>query len=86
MQDLQTVLIVLLSIGFGILLIMGIVMVFVLIRIVTNIRHITERLDETSENMGEMVKYVGKKVAPAAISALGSIIVRRVKSKVKRGK
>ncbi len=85
MQDIQTVLVVLLSIGFAVLLVLGIIMVFILIRIITNIRHITQRLDETTENMGEMAKHVGKKVAPAALSALGSLLIRKAKSKVKKG-
>lgn len=85
-MEVQTVLVILLSIGFGILLILGIVMVVVLIKIMTNIRRVTQRLDETSENMGEMAKYVGKKVAPAAMSAVGSMLMNRAKSKVKRDK
>ena len=86
MQEIQTILVILLSIGFLVLLIMGIAMVVILIKIMANIRRITQRLDETSENMGEMAKYVGKKVAPAALSALGSVLIRGVKSKVKRNK
>ena len=86
MQEVQTILIILLSIGFGVLLILGIIMVVVLIKIMTNIRRVTQRLDETSENMGEMAKYVGKKVAPAAMSAVGSMLMRRAKSKIKRDK
>jgi hypothetical protein len=86
MQEIQTILVILLSIGFMVLLIMGIAMVVILIKIMTNIRRITQRLDETSENMGEMAKYVGKKVAPAALSALWSVVLRSAKSKVKRNK
>jgi hypothetical protein len=86
MQEVQTILVVILSIGFVILLIMGIAMVVILIKIMTNIRRITQRLDETTENMGEMAKYVGNKVAPAAMSALGAVLMRSAKSKFKRGK
>ncbi|HEX7259585.1 MAG TPA: hypothetical protein VF272_01490 [Candidatus Saccharimonadia bacterium] len=85
MQEVQNILVVMLSIGFAVLLVLGIIMVFILIRIITNIRHITQRLDETTENMGEMAKHVGRKIAPAALSALGSLLVRKAKSKVKRG-
>ncbi len=86
MHDVQNILVVVLSLGFAVLLILGIIMVFILIRIITNIRHVTQRLDETTENMGEMAKHVGKKVAPAALSALASLLVRKAKSKVKGGK
>ncbi len=86
MQELQTVLIILLSIGFGILLLMGIAMVFIIVNILNNVRRITQRVDETSENMGEMAKYMGKKVAPAAVGALMRVALRGVKSKVKKDK
>lgn len=86
MQEVQTILIILLGIGFVVLLIMGIAMVFIFIKIMTNIRRITQRLDNTSENMGEMAKYMGKKFAPAALSALGSLLLRGAKSKIKRDK
>ncbi len=84
MQEVQTILIILLSIGFFILLILGIAMVLVLFKIMTNIRRITQRLDETTENLGDMATYVGKKVAPTALSALGSLMWRGAKSKVKK--
>lgn len=86
MENIQTVLVILLSIGFAVLLILSIIFTFILVRIITNIRHITQRIDETSENMGEMAKYMGKKVAPAALSALGSIVMDKAKKKVKRDK
>ena len=86
MQEVQTILIILLGIGFVVLLIMGIAMVFIFIKIMANIRRITQRLDNTSENMGEMAKYMGRKFAPAALSALGALLVRTAKSKIKRDK
>lgn len=86
MQELQTVLIIILSIGFGILLLLGIAMVFIIVNILNNVRRITQRVDETSENMGEMAKYMGKKVAPAAVGALMRVALRSAKSKVKKDK
>jgi hypothetical protein len=65
---------------------MGIAMVFIFIKIMANIRRITQRLDNTSENMGEMAKYMGRKFAPAALSALGALLVRTAKSKIKGDK
>ena len=84
MQELQTVLLVILGVGFAVLLILGIAMVIIIINILSNIRRVTQRLDETSENMSEMVKYLGKKTAPAAMAALLKVALRSAKSKVKR--
>lgn len=86
MEQVQTILLIILSAGFAVLLILGIIMVFVLLKIATHIRHVTQRLDETTENMGEMAKYMGRKVAPKALSALGALLVRSAKNKVKRGR
>ena len=84
MQDPETVLVIILSIGFAMFLILGCVMVYIAIKVLMNIRNVTERLDETTENMSEMAKYMGQKVAPAAMAALMQVIVRGVKSKTKR--
>ncbi|HVE80674.1 MAG TPA: hypothetical protein VNA68_00835 [Candidatus Dormibacteraeota bacterium] len=83
MQDTQTVLVILLSIGFLILVIMGIIVSFVLVKILLNIRRVTQRLDETTENMGEALKYAGRKLVPAALSALSGVMLNKVKSKMK---
>lgn len=86
MEETQTILVILLSIGFLFLLVMSSIVVFLLIKILQNIRRVTQRVDETSENMGEMVKYVGRKVGPAAVTALGSILWRTTKQSLKRKK
>lgn len=84
MDQVQSVLLVLLAVGFLILLVVAIIAAFVVFKILSNIRRITQRLDETSENMGDMVKYMGRKLGPAAASAVGSVLLRRVKSSFKR--
>lgn len=79
-QAIASVIIVVLAVVF---LIVGIAVVVVLLNILKNIRRVTQRVDETSENMGEMAKYFGSKVAPVAASALGSVLWRKAKSKMK---
>lgn len=86
MQDVQTVLVILLSIGFLILLIISIAVMFVLFKIMTNVRRFTQRVDEGTENINEMIKYIGKKAGPAAASALAGVALRSMKSSFKRGK
>ncbi len=86
MQDAQTVLVILLSIGFLILLVMGILVTFVAFKILSNIRRISERVDESTQNINETIRYVGKKVGPAAASAVASVLLRTVKSSFKKGK
>lgn len=80
-QAIASVIIVVLAVIF---LIVGIAIVVVLLNILKNIRRVTQRVDETSENMGEMAKYVGTKLGPVAASALGSVLWRKAKSRMKR--
>jgi membrane protein implicated in regulation of membrane protease activity len=84
MDQLQTVLLVILGIGAAIFLIVAIAVAFVLFKILSNVRRITERLDETSENLGQMAKYLGTKIGPATASAIASVLWRRFKSSGKR--
>jgi uncharacterized protein YoxC len=86
MENIQTILLIILSIGFAILLIIAIAVGFLIVKILSNIRRITQRVDETSENLGEMTKYMGQKVGPAAAAALWSLVWRRTKSSIRRKK
>lgn len=84
MEDLQTILVILLSIGFLILLILSIAVAVVFFKILSNVRRLTQRIDETTEDLGEMAKYVTKKLGPAAASAMLSVLLRRAKSSFKK--
>ncbi|TAK89592.1 hypothetical protein EPO04_00590 [Patescibacteria group bacterium] len=84
MQDVQAVLVTILGIGFAVFLIMAIITVSIAIKILTNIRHITQRLDETTTSASEFMKYFGKSVGPAAASAVASVVARSIKNGFKR--
>ena len=84
MEDIQTVLVILLSIGFLILLIISIAVSIVIYKILTNIRRLTQRIDETTEDINEMARYITKKVGPAAASAIMSVMLRKAKSSFKK--
>ena len=86
MQEAQSVLVILLSIGFIILIVLTSLILFVFYKVLTNIRRITSRLDETTENLGEMTKYMGRKLGPAAASAVTAVFWRTLKSSMKRDK
>ncbi len=86
LQVALAVIAVILSIGFIVFLAVGIAALFVLFKILKNVRHVTERLDETSQNVGELAKYMGRKVGPAAASAVVSVLLRQFKSGFKRKK
>ena len=82
-QAIASVIIVVLA---AIFLIIGIAVVIMLLNILKNIRRVTQRVDETSENMTEIAKYMGTKLAPAAASAVVALFWRKAKSRIKRRK
>lgn len=86
MTDIETVLVVILSIMLAIFLLLGIVVTAITIKILSNIRHITQRIDETTASFGDMAKYFGKNVGPAMISALVAVVSRKARSGFKRKK
>lgn len=83
-QTIQTILLIILAVGFSIMLLLGIIMAFIFVKIMTNIKHITQRADETSANLGQTLGYLSRKVAPAAFSALFAVLLRGAKSKIRR--
>ena len=85
MQEFQSIASVIIVVLAVIFLVFGIVIVVMVFNILRNIRRIIQRVDETSENVGELIKYMGKKTAPGAMSAIGKFMWRRAKSKVKKG-
>lgn len=80
MEDVQTVLVTILGIAFAIFLILAVIAIALVVKILSNIRHITQRIDETSASFGELAKYFGKNIGPAALSALVSVISRKARS------
>lgn len=86
MTEVQTVLVVILGITLAVFLIMAVIGVAIAIKILTNIHHITQRLDETTASFSEIAKYAGKNIGPAALSALVSVATRMARSGFKRGK
>lgn len=86
MQDVQAVLVTILGIGFAVFLVMAIIAVTLVVKILSNIRHITQRIDETTTSASEMMKYFGKSFGPAAASAIASVVARTIKSSMRRKK
>jgi predicted Holliday junction resolvase-like endonuclease len=78
------IILIILSIFLAIFLLSSIVLLVILIKVINNIRRVVQRVDETTENMGELLKYTGRKMAPAAMAALMRMVFKRAKSKVKR--
>lgn len=73
----ERVLVIILAIGFGLLLILSIALVAIIISIMRSLSRIAHRAEETTENFNEIAKMLGKRLAPAALSALAAAVIGR---------
>ncbi|HSH31138.1 MAG TPA: hypothetical protein VK963_00535 [Candidatus Saccharimonadales bacterium] len=78
MDSTLTVLVIILSVGFIILLTLSITVIYVLIRILQNIRGITKKTELATENMSETMRMIVRKVAPLALPTIGGALLRRL--------
>ena len=78
-MQIETVLVILLSIGFIILLGISITLMLIMIKIMNSVRHIAEKAETTTDNLSVIIKDVGKKLAPGLLSAVAAAIFKRVR-------
>lgn len=83
MTTVETILIVFLAAALLIFLILAIVVVSLFIAILRNVRKISQRAEDATENVSDIVKMVGRRVAPIALSAAVAAAMRRFKKKGK---
>ncbi len=72
-----TILVVFLSVALLSFLILGIIAATFSIQILRNVRQISRRAEETTENLADLTKMIGSKVAPVALSAAIAAAMRR---------
>ncbi len=77
MATAETILVVFLSAALLLFLILGIVMVSIGIAILRNVKHISQKASDASDNVGDIIKMVGTKIAPVAMSAAVAAAMRR---------
>lgn len=83
MNTVETVLVVLLSVGFLSLLILGIILISIMIAIMKNVKRISDRAEEATSNVAELAATIGRKVAPLAFSGLAGAAVKWFKNRSK---
>ncbi|MBW3538285.1 hypothetical protein KY386_02205 [Candidatus Parcubacteria bacterium] len=78
MDSTLTALVIILSVGFIILLALSITVIYVVIRILQNVRGITQKTEAATENMSETMRMVIRKVAPLALPTIAGAVLRRL--------
>jgi hypothetical protein len=76
-NNVETALVIILSIGFLTLLILSIIVVSLLLGVLRNVRRISQRAEEVTANAADITSMISKKVAPVAASAVMAAIVRK---------
>jgi hypothetical protein len=77
MDGIQLTLVILLAVGYITLLILTIIAVVLVIQILQSIRHITQKAEATTESFSELLKVIGQKIAPAALSSLATLVMKK---------
>ena len=81
MNSVETTLVIVLSIGMAALLILSIILVSIMIAVMKNVQKISERAEEATSNINELVGSLSRKMAPVAVSGIVSAILKRWRSK-----
>lgn len=81
MTTIETLLLVLIATGFLVILIIGILIAFTVLKVMQNVRRISEKLEATTDNLGETVKAVTKKLLPLAGTSVVGAVMRKIKHK-----
>jgi hypothetical protein len=81
MTTVETVLVIMLAVGFFILLVLSIIVTSLLIIILRRMNRISERAEEATANISQAAATVSSKLAPIAISTLVGIITKKFKGK-----
>jgi len=81
MTTVESVLVIILAVALLLLLALGIVVAALAVGILKNVKHISQKAEETTASFADIASMIGKKVAPVALSAAIAAAMRRLKSK-----
>lgn len=81
MTGIETTLLIILAAGFGILLLLSIIVAFVIVRILQNVHHITQKAEATTDNVSATLMSLGKKFGPGVASAIIGVAVNQFKKR-----
>ena len=81
MNSVETALVIVLSVGMAALLVLSIILVSITISVMKNVQKISERAEEASGNISELVSSFSRKMAPVAASGIISALIKRWRNK-----
>lgn len=81
MNTVETALVIILAVGMAALLVLSIILVSIMIAVMKNVQKISERAEEATSNINEVIATMGRKVAPLAVSGIVAAIMRRFRER-----
>lgn len=81
MNTVETVLVILLSVGFIVLLVLSIIIAALVLTIMQRMNRIAEKAETATNNISEAAAGIGSKLAPVAISTLVGLVTKKFKSR-----
>ena len=81
MGTVELVLLIVLGVGFLILLILAIIISFIIVKIMQNLRRISTKAEAATDNLSSTLKVVAKRVAPMAVTTIIGMIIKKLNTK-----
>ena len=85
MTNIESTLLILLSIGFLVWVVIAIAIALIIMKILQNVRRVSEKAELATDNLNQALRVISKKVAPMALSSLMGMAVSKLK-KHKKGR
>ncbi|HEY6736517.1 MAG TPA: hypothetical protein VI322_02260 [Candidatus Saccharimonadia bacterium] len=81
MTTVESILVIILAVGFAILLILSIIIASLTLAVLRRINRISEKAEAATSNISEAAALVSSKLAPVAISTALGLIAKKFKSR-----
>jgi hypothetical protein len=83
-MNVETVLVILLSVGFIILLVLSATLLIILIKISRSLQRMTARAEVATENLSEAMRGLAKRLAPGMLAGLAGVAMRKMRGRKPR--
>mgnify|MGYP001795861075 CR=1 FL=1 len=81
MHNLELALLIILIAIFLVLLVLAVMVVVMILKILQNVRNVSQKVSDTADNIPGFLKFMGKKLAPVALSTFVGALLKRAKNK-----
>lgn len=80
MTTVENMLLILIASGFTVLLILAVIIAFTVLKILQNVRRISEKVELAAGSLGDTVRIIGNKVAPMAGTSVMAMVLGKLRN------